>query len=104
MLWYYRHFSRQPVASEQYETRLRNSILSHYYYRVYPSIGKCVCVIFILLVYVQHISTNFVKWLPNCALPPQLRYAHIENYYYKKVLEHYNAWSIMKFLDNNKPI
>ena len=45
MSWNYRKFPHHPVASECYNIIGRNTIISHYHYRLEPNIGKGVCVI-----------------------------------------------------------
>ena len=42
-------------------------------------------------------------WLPTISLSYQPKYARIENFYYNKILEHYNDLIIMELLDNTTP-
>ena len=58
--WYYWNFSRHPFAAEKFEKRGRNTILSHYDYRVDPKIGKSVCVIFVFHVHVHPVFINLI--------------------------------------------
>ena len=78
--WDYWKFPRHPVAAEKLEARGRNTILSHYNYRVDPKLGKGVCMI-------RRIPCEFPTcvaqldkyWLPTIYPSSQLRYAWIEN-------------------------
>ena len=45
MHWDYIKIPCHPVANERYKARGRNTIISHYHYRLEPNIGKGVCVI-----------------------------------------------------------
>ena len=45
MCWDYKKFSHGLVAAEWYETRRRNTMISHYNYRLNPNIRKGVCAI-----------------------------------------------------------
>ena len=84
--------------------RGRNTISLHYNYRADPELGKCVCAIFRIPCACPACVAQLDKyWLPNCDPSSQPRYAHAENCYYKKILEHCNYWIIMKFLDNKTP-
>ena len=69
--------------------RGRNNILSYYHYRVEPEIGKGVCVVFRIPCACPSCVAKIDKyWLPTINLSSQPRYAHVENCYYKKMLEH----------------
>ena len=76
----------------------------HYHYRVDTELGKYVCVIYsIPRACLDCVAKLDKDWLPNIAPSYQLMYAHVENCYYKKMLEHYNDWIIMKLLNNKTP-
>ena len=45
MTWAYQKFPSHPVDAETFKMRGRNTILSHYHYRVDPKLGKFVCAI-----------------------------------------------------------
>ena len=84
--------------------RGRNTILSHYHYRVDTNIGKGVYVIHRIPCACQACVDQLDKyWLQNCFLQSQPRYAHVEKCYYNKTIEHYNHWIIMESLDNKIP-
>ena len=103
MNWDYRKFPRHPFASENFEMRGRNTILLYYYYRVDPELGKCVCVIHCISCACPACVAQLDKYLLlNIAPLSQPRYAHIENCCFRKILEYYNDWIIMKFLDIKK--
>ena len=40
MSWNYRNFPSRQVVAEKYKARIRNTIISHYRYRVYTNIVK----------------------------------------------------------------
>ena len=59
--WDYRKFPSHPFAAENFETRGRNTILSHFRYRVGPELGKGICAIFGFHVYVHPVLLNFIN-------------------------------------------
>ena len=54
-------------------------------------------------VHVQPVFLNLIIVLPTISPPSQPKYAHVENDDHNKILDHYNGWIIMKFLDNKTP-
>ena len=104
MSWDYRKFIRHPVAAENSKMRGRNPNISHYHYRIDPTIGKGVCAIsWISCSHPSSVDKLDKYWLPNIAPSSQPRYVHVDNFYYKKILEHYNDWIIMELLDSKTP-
>ena len=104
MTWYYKKFPRHPVTAENFKMRVRNTILLHYHYRVDPEVGKSVCAIHRVPFACTACVAQLDKYLlPNIAKSPQPRYARVETFYYNKILEHYNYWIIMEFLENKTP-
>ena len=94
-------FPRKPVAAETFETRGRNNILLRYHYRFDPELGKGVCEIhWIPCAHPACVAQLDKYWLPTISPSYQPKYAHVKNIYYNKILEHYNDWIIMVFLDN----
>ena len=82
----------------------RNNILLYYHYRVDPEHGKVVCEIFrFQCAYPNYVAELDKYWLSTIPPSSQSMYVHVEKCYYKKILEHYNYWIIMKFLDNKTP-
>ena len=80
MSWDYWNFPRHQVSAEKFKTRRRNTIISYYRYKVDRKLGKVVYAV-----------------LRN-------PYARVENcYYITKILEYYNDWVIIQFLDNKTP-
>ena len=67
--------------------RVRNNIISHYHYRVYPKLEKGVCAIRQIPCESQDYVYQFDKeWLTNCFPSTQPGYACVENYYYLKIV------------------
>ena len=103
MSWDYIDFPCNPVAHERYKTSWKNTIISNYNYRVDPNIGKGVCDIHQITCACQscvdHIDNDMIIY---CDPSTQTDYDHVDNFQYNNVLEHYNDWTIMEFLDNNK--
>ena len=78
MSYDYQKFPRHQVAAEQYKTRGRNAMLSHYYYRVNPKLGKGVCAIFLIpREYPSCVAQLDKYWLPNCAPSTKPMYARV---------------------------
>ena len=69
-----------------------------------PELGKFVCLIHCIpsgcLAYVVQLDKDWLLTIPPSS-PPS--YAHVGNFYYNKILEHYNDWIIMEFIDNKTP-
>ena len=66
-----------------------NIIISHYHYRVDPKLSKGVCAIIRIPCECKACVSQLDKyWLPNCAQSSQPMYAHVENCYYNKMVEH----------------
>ena len=54
--------------------------------------------------HVQPLLLNLINIsLPNCDPSYKPNYAHVENCYYNKILEHLSNWIIMELLDNRTP-
>ena len=84
--------------------RAINTILLRYHYRVDTELGKGVCVICQIPCACSAYANQLDKyWLPTITPSYQLRHVHVEMFCYKKILEHYNDWIIMEFLDNKTP-
>ena len=83
----YWNLPRHPVSAKKFEMRGRNTILSHYHYRVDPELGKRVCAISRIpcafTACVDHIDKY---WLPTISRPSQTRYSHVENCNNNKIL------------------
>ena len=76
----------------------------HYHYRFDPKLGKGVCVIFqIPWACTAYVAQIHKYWLPTIAQSSQPRYARVDNFYYNKILEHYNDCIIMEFLEKIHP-
>ena len=87
IFWDCQKFCHHPVAAENFVVRGRNTLISIYHYRVYPKLGKVVCVIFRIPCVCPACVDKLDKyWLPNCAPSSQPRYARDENCYFKKNL------------------
>ena len=81
MSWDYRDFPRHPVSAEKFERRGRNNIISLFYYRVDPKLGKGVYVILWVLCAFSACVDQLDKFcLPNIASSSQPRYVRIENF------------------------
>ena len=101
MTWYFQKLPRHPVSTEKVETRRRNNIIFNYHYRVVLELGKGVCVISEITCECPDCVLELDKyWLPTITPSSQPGYAHAENCYHNQIIEHYNDWIIMKFLDN----
>ena len=71
--------------------RGRNTILSHYHYRVDPELGEGVCVVFRIPCACPSFVAQLDKdWLPTINPSYQPKYVYVEKCYYSKILEHYN--------------
>ena len=104
MTWDYQKFPRHPVAANKFEIRVRNNIILNHHYRFDPELSKGVCDIFRIPCACTYCVAQLDRyWLPTIPPPSQKRYSHVEICSYKKIFEHYNAWIIMKFLDNKTP-
>ena len=89
MTWDYRKFTRHPVAAEKFETRGRNNMILNYHYMVDTKLGKGVCENCQIPCECTACVTQLDKyWLPTIVPSYQPRYAHVENCYYNKIIEH----------------
>ena len=104
MTWYYRNFPRHPVAAENFKFRGINTIILHFHYRVDPELGKGFCVIHRITCACPCCVDQLDKyWLPTIYPSSQPRYAHVDFSEYIKILEHYNDWIIVNFLEKKTP-
>ena len=79
MTWDYRKVPRHEVATEKFETRVRNTILLHYHYRDDPELGKGVCKICGIKCACPTCLSKLDKdWLPTITPSSQPRYAHVD--------------------------
>ena len=102
--WDYWNFPWRPIDKERFEIIGRNTMISHYHYRLYPNLGKVVCAIFrIPCAFPAYVDQLDKYWLQNCALSSLPRYAYVKKDLYNKIFEHEMFWTLMEFLDNKKP-
>ena len=104
MTWDYCQLSRHPVPAEEFEKEeellffciIIKCLIQNLVNAFVPFVG--------FHVHVQAVLINLINiGLPAITPSSQPRYAHVENYYYNKIIDNFNYWITMKLLSSKKP-